>query len=305
MTYPFRLLTPILGSIMGGQIQLGASSEAVVAVHRGTVVVVTDLQENGWDAGDRASVPEGTTIRVADVGAMPPNLAVTAAAPLPDRVVATVHNGGPAREARVHLFVDSRPAGDASVSLGANQSADVTFAGAPRGATASVSVDDPGGIQADNVRYAVIGGTGKPSVLVVTGSGDANRDAFYVQHALAAGTPADAAFQVVGVGGAQLAGWTEDRLTPHAAGVPAVDARARAPRTRAAGGVRAARRRHAHRRRARRSTATSLATCSAPDRRCASRRSRRAGRRRARWRRPTAATRFSRRSRETRRASAW
>ena len=27
------------------------------------IVVVTDLQENGWDAGDRASVPEGTTIR--------------------------------------------------------------------------------------------------------------------------------------------------------------------------------------------------------------------------------------------------
>jgi crossover junction endodeoxyribonuclease RuvC len=30
--------------------------------------------------------------------------------------------------------VDTRPAGDASVSLGANQSADVAFAGGPRGA---------------------------------------------------------------------------------------------------------------------------------------------------------------------------
>ena len=78
-------------------------------------------------------------------------------------------------------------------------------------------MDDPDGIQADNVRYAVIGGTGKPSVLVVTGIGDVNRDAFYVQHALAAGTPADAAFQVAGAGGADLAGWTDDRLTPHAA----------------------------------------------------------------------------------------
>jgi hypothetical protein len=196
---------------------LSAASQHLAGRH-GTVVVVTDLQENGWDAGDHASVPEGTTIQVADVGAMPPNLAVTAVRPLPDRVVATVHNGSARpRDARVHLRIDNRPAGEAIVSLGANQSADATFAGAPRGASAAVSVDDADGIQADNVRYAVIGGTGKPSVLLITGSGDANRDAFYVQHALAAGTPADAAFQVTGGGGADLAGWSEDRLTPHAA----------------------------------------------------------------------------------------
>jgi hypothetical protein len=86
------------------------------------------------------------------------------------------------------------------------------------------------GIAADNVRYAVIGGTGKPSVLVVTGSGDVNRDAFYVQHALAAGTPRESAFQVAGAGGADLAAWNEDRLAPYAAVLPAVDARARAAR---------------------------------------------------------------------------
>lgn len=196
---------------------LSAASQHL-AGRKGTVVLVTDLQENGWDAGDRASVPEGTTIRLADVGPMPPNLAVTAVRPLPDRVVATVHNGGPvARDARVHLTIDNRPAGDATVSLGANQSAEATFAGAPRGASAAVRVEDPGGIQADNVRYVMLGGTGKPSVLVLTGSGDPARDAFYVQHALAAGTPANSTFQVVAAGCAQLAGWSEDRLTPYAA----------------------------------------------------------------------------------------
>ena len=185
---------------------------------RGTVVVVTDLQENGWDAGDRAAVPETATVQVVDVGELPANLAVTAVRPLADRVVATVHNGGPrAREARVHLTIDNRPAGDASVSLGANQSAEATFAGAPRGASATVRVDDADGIQADNVRYAVLGGSGKPTVLVVTGSGDVNRDAFYVQHALAAGTAADTAFQVAGSGAAQLSGWTGERIAPYAA----------------------------------------------------------------------------------------
>jgi aerotolerance regulator-like protein/VWA domain-containing protein len=196
---------------------LSASAQHL-AGHRGTIVVVTDLQENGWDAGDRASVPEGTTIEVADVGVLPSNLAVTAVRPLADRVVASVHNGGArARDARLHLTIDGRAAGDAVVPLGPNQSGDATFAGAPRGTTAAVSVDDPEGIPADNVRYALVGGISRPSILVVTGSGDMTREAFYVQHALAAGAPGNAAFQVSGVSGAQLSSWTDDRIATHAA----------------------------------------------------------------------------------------
>jgi aerotolerance regulator-like protein/VWA domain-containing protein len=196
---------------------LSASAQHL-AGRRGTIVVVTDLQENGWDAGDRASVPEGTSIEVADVGPAPSNLAVTAVRPLADRIVATVHNGSARpRDARVHLTIDGRPAGDASVPLGPNQSGDATFAGAPSGTAAAVRVDDPDGIAADDVRYALIGGVGKPAVLVVTGSGDMSRDAFYVQHALAAGAPGNAAFQVTGVSGAQLSSWSDDRLAPHAA----------------------------------------------------------------------------------------
>jgi len=110
-----------------------------------------------------------------------------------------------------------RCAGDATVSLGADQSSEATFAGVPRGTAVAVTVDDPDGIQADNARYAVLGGASPSTVLVVTGSGDVNRDAFYVQHALAAGTPADTAFRIAGVPAAQLASWTEDRLAPHAA----------------------------------------------------------------------------------------
>jgi len=196
---------------------LSAASQ-LFAGRRGTLVVVTDLQENGWDAGDRAAVPDGTTITVADVGALQANLAVTAVTPLADRIVATVHNGGTRpRDARLHLSIDDRAAGDAAVSVAPNQSAEAVFAGPPRGAAAVVRVEDPEGIQADNARYAVLGGATRPAVLVVTGSGDSTRDAFYVQHALAAGTPADAAFQVVNIGGAQLSSWTDDRMSAHAA----------------------------------------------------------------------------------------
>jgi hypothetical protein len=189
-----------------------------LAGQRGTIVVVTDLQENGWDAGDRASVPEGTSIVVADVGAPPPNLAVTAVRPQADRVTATIHNSGPhPRDARVRLTIDNRPAGEVAVSIGSNQSAEATFAGAPRGVAAQVAVDDPGGIQADNVRFAMLGGTSQPSVLVVTGSGDLSRDAFYVEHALAVARSPGRAFHVTGASGAQLSTWTDERLNEEAA----------------------------------------------------------------------------------------
>lgn len=183
---------------------LSAASQHL-AGGRGTIVVVTDLQENGWDAGDRASIPEGAKIEVADVGAVPPNLAVTAVRPLADRVVATIRNIGPrARDARVHLALDNRAAGDADATLAPNQSAEVTFAGAPRGASAAVTVEDPDGLPADNVRYAVLGGTDQPAVLVVTGSGDVGRDAFYVQQALAAGAAPAGGYRTVGLSAAQL-----------------------------------------------------------------------------------------------------
>lgn len=185
---------------------------------RGTIVVVTDLQDVGWDAGDRAAVPEAARIEVADVGELPPNLAVAAVRPQSDRVVATIRNTGPAREARARLTVNGRAPVDQRIAMGSNQSADVVFAGAPGGASLSVSVDDPDGLQADNVRYAVIGGANRSSVAVVTGTGDTAREAFYVQQALGVQTSTGgAAYQVMASSGAKLAAMTQADLASQAA----------------------------------------------------------------------------------------
>ncbi|HMD34557.1 MAG TPA: BatA domain-containing protein [Vicinamibacterales bacterium] len=185
---------------------------------KGRIVVVTDLQEIGWDAGDRVPVPEGATIEVADVGPMPPNLAVVAIRPLSDRVVATIRNTGPGREAHARLTLGGRASVDATVALGPNQSGDVVFAGAPGSGTATVSIEDPEGVQPDNVRYAVIGGTNRTTVGVVTGTGDVAREAFYVQQALAVSTPGSgAAYQVVPLSGAKLTAMAPAELSSHAA----------------------------------------------------------------------------------------
>jgi hypothetical protein len=194
-----------------------AAASQMLRGRNGAIVVVTDLQESGWDAGDRASVPESARIEVVDVGPAPPDLAVTAIRPARDRVIATVRNTGPrAREARVHLTLDDRAAGDRTVTVGPAAAADVEWPTPAGATTVSVAVEDREGLQANNIRYGVIGDANRASLLVLTPSGDLARDAFYVQAALepAAGRPA---YETSAVSGAGLASWTDDRMAANAA----------------------------------------------------------------------------------------
>jgi hypothetical protein len=189
----------------------------------GTIVVVTDLQETGWDAGDRASVPDSVTVDVADVGAPPPNLAVASARVAGDRVVATVRNNHTAMvSARLHLNVhdaadasmSTRVAEETTIPVAAGQAASVTFA-APKGRWASVSVDDATGAAADNARFVVLDSAARPTVLVVTTSGDLARDAFYLEQALLASGSDGRGYAVEGAGAGDLASWDQSRLDAH------------------------------------------------------------------------------------------
>ncbi len=183
----------------------------------GEIVVVTDLQENGWDAGDRASVPESARVEIRDVGALPENLAVVGVRVDGDRLVATIHNAGTlARETRARLTLDGRAAGQTNVSIGPQQAADASFA-IVSGAEAAIAIDDRDGAQADNVRYALLTGTTKPAVLVLTATGDLDRDAFYMHQALVSGGAASQMFDVAGVSAAQFGGWADARVSEYAA----------------------------------------------------------------------------------------
>jgi len=195
------------------RVGLNAAVQAFGGRH-GTIVMVTDLQENGWDADDRASVPQSVRIEVADTGAPPPNLAVTSIRAAGDRVVAVVHStDSRPRETRVRLVLDGRPAGEMPVTIGPNTSAEVALPAASRASTAEVAIDDANGLQADNVRYAVLDTAARPALLVVTATGDLGREAFYVQQALAAAAAGGEPYQIAGVAGAQLSAWDEGRLS--------------------------------------------------------------------------------------------
>jgi Aerotolerance regulator N-terminal/von Willebrand factor type A domain len=214
---------------------------SLVGGRRGTIVVVTDLQESGWDAGDHAAVPEGTRVEIRDVGALAENLAITGLRIDGDRAIATIRNTGPqSRLIRARLSVDGRPAAETSVPVEAHESADAVFVNvhtrgtvpAADGNVVAVAIDDPGGIAADNVRYALMSGATRPSVLVATTNGDLGRDAFYLQQALLAGQHRDD-LEVVGVSAAKLSAWPEERLARHAV-VCLVSTRGLEPRAREA-----------------------------------------------------------------------
>lgn len=197
------------------------TSAQVLGGRAGTIVLVTDLQEIGWDGGAGAALSDAAAIRLADVGALPANLAVTGLRVSGDRIVATVRNtGSQTREARVSLSLDGPPsvavgvrgnAEEAKVAVGASQSVDVPFPiGQAR--SASVAVDDREGIEGDNVRYLVLDGGVRPVVLVLTQNGDPGQDAFYVEQALIAPRADGDVYVVEGVGGDKLASWSLARL---------------------------------------------------------------------------------------------
>src|SRR5262245_2609517 len=189
----------------------------------GTIVLVTDLQANGWDAGDHVALPSSVGIEIADVGAAPENLAVTSARVVDDRIVASVRNtASQPRQAHVSLNVNAAdgapPAktAETTIPIAAQESGDVAF-DVPHGRWASVVVDDDKGIAADNARYVVLDTNAKPTILIVTEKGDLSREGFYVHQALVATGAESRGYDVEGASGAELQKWDQARFDAHSA----------------------------------------------------------------------------------------
>jgi hypothetical protein len=100
--------------------------------------------------------------------------------------------------------------------VAANGSADVTFP-AVRGRSAAIEVEDPQGIQADNVRFVVVENAGRPGVLVVGSTGDLAHEAFYLQQAIVARGTEGVVYDADGAGASELASWNQARMNRHAA----------------------------------------------------------------------------------------
>jgi hypothetical protein len=163
-----------------------AKAVEIAAGDEGRLIVVTDLQHAGWETDEHAVLPGNLTLEVRDVGAPPANLAVTGIRVARERIVATVLNTATqARNGQVRIQRDGRSVAAAAYSVPPGAIADVPISyRAPTSGSISVSLDDPEGFVADNVRYAVLDPVLPKPVLLVT-SGDAS-SGFFVSRALAA-----------------------------------------------------------------------------------------------------------------------
>jgi hypothetical protein len=166
---------------------LARSAEAITT-GEGRIVVVTDLQQSGWEASDEGAVPDGIEVRVVEVPPPAGNVAVTAARREGNTVIVGVHNFA-TRVARVpvRLRVGDKDIATQVVDVQPHSAAEVRLAVQlkARGG-AEVRVDDPDGYVGDNSRYLVLDPPAAVPVFIVTAEPPAASNAgLYVERALA------------------------------------------------------------------------------------------------------------------------
>jgi hypothetical protein len=163
-----------------------AKAAEIAAGDEGRLIVISDLQRAGWESEPHGVLPANLTLEVRDVGAPPPNVAITGVHVLDDRVIATVLNSGNrARTGQVRVERDSRSVATTTYTAQAGSTIDVPISyKSPASGSISVTIDDGEGVIADNTRFAVLDPVPAQAVLLVT-SGDAS-SGFFVARALAA-----------------------------------------------------------------------------------------------------------------------
>lgn len=190
---------------------LGRGAEALGG-RSGRIVVITDLQQSGWDTADQGAVPEQVPVEVEDIGGPDSNIAIMALRIEGTEATAFVQNfsNRPAT-GQVTFTIDGKPAGAVAVTLVAGGSADARLmlpAGVSGGLAATVS--DAQGYAADNARFALLDETAAPMVLAVTASGHPS-ESFYLERALAI-APGAGGFRFRAVSGPTFSALTSEEL---------------------------------------------------------------------------------------------
>jgi hypothetical protein len=164
-----------------------ARAAEVIGSRSGRIVVITDLQQVGWDAGDEGGVPDGIDIEIVEIDSPSGNVAVTAARREGAAVIAAIHNFGsqPAR-VPVRLRVDDRDLAARPVDIAAQAAAEIRLeASLPTRGAAIVTIDDRTGYQGDNARYVLLDPPGAIPIHVVTAHPPGSTNAgLYVERAL-------------------------------------------------------------------------------------------------------------------------
>ncbi len=157
----------------------------VVGTRAGRLVLVTDLQSSGWTSADAVGVPARVSIEVADVGPLPPNVAVAALDRTPQGLRVGLTSTGASRAVEVELSLGESSLGRQRVTLPADGTGELIFRGvtATAGAVRARLVT-PDGIPADDERWLVLDPRPGVRAAIITSPGAGLGEAVYVRRAL-------------------------------------------------------------------------------------------------------------------------
>lgn len=192
---------------------LGRAAE-LIGAREARLVVITDLQQSGWEANDEGGLPDGVSVEVMAVAPPAGNLALTAAEKRDRRILASIQNYGamPAHTS-VRAALGEQELAAAEVDVTAFGAADVELSGAwPSTGLVDVSVDDRTGYQADNTRRVDLSTTPMIPVAIVVADPTGATGGLYLERALAVAGGGNE-FDVEVLDGRDVARWTPGELS--------------------------------------------------------------------------------------------
>jgi len=195
-----------------------AAASEVIGGRAGRVVMVTDLQQVGWEANDEGGLPDGVDVQVVAVARPAGNLAVTSAARRDGVVVATVQNYGPDEaKAALTLVVAGKTVASTTATMAPMAAADVELRGAFGDAdVAQVVLDDASGYQVDNTRIVAIAPLPAVPIAALVADPAGATGGIYIERALSVAEEGRQ-FAVTVADGRVLSRWTAAEMTRHAA----------------------------------------------------------------------------------------
>jgi hypothetical protein len=195
-----------------------ARARELIGARTGRVVIVTDLQQAGWESNDDGGLPDGVGVEVIQVAPPAGNLAVTSAERTDRRVVASIQNYGSTEvQVPVQLTLDGKQIATATVAVAPLGAADVELTGAlPAAGDAEVRIADATGYQPDNARLVRLESTPAIPVAIVVADPTGSVGGLYLERALAvAGNARE--FDVDVLDGREVAGWSSRERSKTAA----------------------------------------------------------------------------------------
>lgn len=195
-----------------------ARASEVIGTRAGRVVIVTDLQQSGWDANDDGGLPDGVDVEVLAIAPPAGNLAVTSAERRDRRIAASVQNYGTLEvKTPVRLLIAGQELARVDVTIAPLGAADVELAAPlPASGTAEVRVDDPAGYQADNGRAVALDPAPSARVGIVVTDPTGAIGGLYLERALAVAA-SGREFDIDVRDGREAGNWTRAEVSQMAA----------------------------------------------------------------------------------------